>query len=66
MSVCPIAMVLLNRGKNRDIYARAFLHLALMSVSPPTFWFFILFDSNSLQPLQVEYADFFLLLPGLD
>lgn len=39
MSVCPIATVLLNRGKNRDIYARAFLHLALMSVLPPTFWF---------------------------
>lgn len=45
---------------------RAFFHLALMSVLPPTFWFFILFDSNTLQPLQMEYADIFLLLPGLD
>lgn len=45
---------------------RAFLHLALMSVLPPTICYFVLFDLNSLQPLQVEYPDFFLLLPGLD
>lgn len=66
MSGFPTAKVLLNRSKNRDIYANGFSSSGPDVYITTHFLFFLsfLFGSNSLQPLQVEHADFFLLLPG--
>lgn len=67
MSGLPIAVVFLTGVVNIGIYAQGFsLSGHDIYITDHFLVLILIFWSNSLQPSQVEYVDFLLLLPGLD